>query len=193
MPAMLFTASFFLIWDAIFTSEGVWKFNNDYVLGYYLFGLPVEEYLFFVTVPYACTFVYETVWLLLKKDVFPVWLNKAFIAVGVISILASLLFIGKLYTFWVLLIMGVILIVVTFLLKAAQLDKFLLAFIISLFPMLIVNGLLTALPVLIYNNAENCGIRLGTIPIEDFAYNMILLCMNIGLYKFLEGRSTKLY
>lgn len=189
-PAMLATALFFLVWDAAFTTKGVWQFNNEYVLGYYLFGLPVEEYLFFITVPYACTFVYETVTLLLKKDVFPARLNGAFIAAGVLSFVSSFLFIDKLYTFWVLLIMGIVLIGVTFLLKPAQLDKFLLAFIISLVPMLIVNGLLTGLPVLIYNNTENCDVRLGTIPVEDFAYNMILLCMNIGLYKFLEGKKS---
>jgi lycopene cyclase domain-containing protein len=188
MPSILFTGLFFLIWDSLFTAKGVWQFNNKYVLGYYFFNLPMEEYLFFFTVPYACTFVFETVSLFVKKSIFPVRLRMMFILGGAFSILAAFLFLELLYTFWVLVLMGTVLILITRFLKHEELDKFLLCYFICLIPMFIVNGLLTGLPVLIYNNAENCGLRLGTIPIEDFGYNMILLCMVIGGYKYLQGK-----
>ena len=55
--------------------------------------------------------------------------------------------------------------------------------------MLVVNGFLTALPVVIYNNNENLNFRIGTIPVEDFAYSAILLVMNIALYQWaLNGK-----
>lgn len=55
---------------------------------------------------------------------------------------------------------------------------------ISIIPMLIVNGLLTALPVVIYDNSQNLGIRVGTIPVEDFLYSAIMLLMNVAIYEW---------
>jgi lycopene cyclase domain-containing protein len=57
--------------------------------------------------------------------------------------------------------------------------------------MFVVNGVLTGLPVVIYNNMENSGIRIGTIPVEDFLYNAILLAMNIGLYEWFKLKYKK--
>ena len=44
----------FVLWDVYFTSIGVWGFNSDYLIGIYLFNLPIEEVLFFVCVPFSC-------------------------------------------------------------------------------------------------------------------------------------------
>ena len=58
---------------------------------------------------------------------------------------------------------------------------FLYSFIlISLGPFLLVNGILTGLldsvsPPVWYNDSENIGIRLMTIPVEDFFYSFSLL------------------
>jgi lycopene cyclase domain-containing protein len=57
--------------------------------------------------------------------------------------------------------------------------------------MAIVNGLLTGLPILIYNNEQNLGIRIGTIPIEDFFYNLILMLWMITLYERSKRRIAK--
>ena len=64
--------------------------------------------------------------------------------------------------------------------------KFYRAYLVSLIPFFIVNGLLTCIPVVTYNNNENLGIRLGTIPVEDTIYLLLLLLMNIVIYEFFK-------
>ena len=64
--------------------------------------------------------------------------------------------------------------------------SFLVSYAICLIPFLIVNGFLTAIPVVIYNDAENLGWRIYSIPFEDTFYGMLLVLMNIVLYEKLK-------
>ena len=57
--SMAIVSGFFLVWDIWFTEMGVWGFTPEYLSGIALFGLPLGEYLFFITVPFACLFIYE--------------------------------------------------------------------------------------------------------------------------------------
>lgn len=190
LPATLITALFFLVWDYFKTLYGVWGFNEAYVLGPKVFGLPVEEYLFFFTVPYACTFIYETLTYFLEKRFFPKPTRHLLYVLSGISFLASFLVLHKAYTFSVLFIGGLVLPIMIFIFTNRQLDRFLLTFFVSILPMFLVNGVLTGLPVVIYNDTQNCGVRIGTIPVEDFLYNAILLAMNIGLYEWIKRKEV---
>lgn len=190
-PALVITAIFFLVWDYFKTKYGIWSFNEDYILGLKLGGLPLEEYLFFITVPYACTFIYETVSHFIDKQLFPSWTRVVMYGLSGIALLSSFFVYEQAYTFSVLFIWGLTFPIVLNQFSAQALDKFLLTFLISIVPMFVVNGVLTGLPVVIYNNMENSGIRMGTIPIEDFLYNAILLAMNIGLYEWFKLKYKK--
>jgi lycopene cyclase domain-containing protein len=55
---MAITGLIFLGWDVLFTVKGVWSFNEKYITGFTLFRLPIEEVFFFLTVPFACLFIY---------------------------------------------------------------------------------------------------------------------------------------
>lgn len=56
-----------------------------------------------------------------------------------------------------------------------------------LIPFFIVNGILTGTgiqdEIVWYNNSENLGIRIGTIPIEDIGYAFSLLLLNLLLFE----------
>ena len=68
--------------------------------------------------------------------------------------------------------------------------SFLVSYGICLVPFLIVNGFLTAMPVVQYNDAENLGIRIYTIPFEDSVYGMLLVLMNVLLYEKLKNKKS---
>ena len=44
---------FFVAWDSIATMLGDWSFNPEYVMGISFAGLPLEEVLFFIVVPFS--------------------------------------------------------------------------------------------------------------------------------------------
>lgn len=56
----------FLLWDLVAHGRGHWWFDDRYVLGPRLFGLPLEEWLFFVVVPVCGLLTYEAVGAMLR-------------------------------------------------------------------------------------------------------------------------------
>ena len=75
------------------------------------------------------------------------------------------------------------------------LQKFYITFLIILIPFFIINGTLTGSfiesPIVWYNNKENLGIRLTTIPIEDIAYCFSLLFGNLMIFEKLKFNKIK--
>ena len=193
-PAMLFPAFFYIVWDIFFTKENVWSFNENYITGIKLINLPVEEVLFFFVVPYCCVFIYECV-----RFYFPVIANKKtgnfFLqSIAIILLVAGLIFYKKYYTNWSFILCSLfvaMLYVFKQFFKDFKAALFLAAYAIILIPFLLVNGFLTDIPVVLYNDAENLGIRIYTIPLEDIFYGMLLIMMNIALYEKFRNRKTK--
>lgn len=58
----------FIAWDAYAIRRGHWRFDGDQILGIFgPFGIPLEEYLFFIIVPIAAIMTIEAV-RRVKKD-----------------------------------------------------------------------------------------------------------------------------
>ena len=192
-PAILFPAIFYIFWDIYFTAKGVWSFNENYITGIKLFNLPIEEVLFFFAVPYCCLFIYECI-----RFYFPN-LKRRKIAdtilktIAIILLIAGIIFYKKLYTSATFLLTEIF-IACIYLFKKWFKDfdaaLFLVSYIIILLPFFVVNGLLTAIPVVLYDNTQNLGLRAGTIPIEDIFYGMLLILMNISIYEKLKNRNA---
>ncbi len=183
--AILITATIFIIWDVIFTEQGVWGFNEMYLLGVNIINLPIEEWLFFICIPYASIFTHYAL-----KYFFPnIGLSRkatTYISIGLILLLGVVVLINfdKAYTFYNYSLLIVILSfsVIT---QHKELQSFYITFLVILIPFFIVNGILTGSfieeQVVWYNNDENLGIRIGTIPIEDIGYAFNMLFMSILL------------
>ncbi|TWR27978.1 lycopene cyclase domain-containing protein [Mucilaginibacter achroorhodeus] len=186
-PGMAITGVVFLFWDVLFTIYGVWSFNDKYIIGLRFFGLPLEEILFFLTVPFACIFIYACLNYYIKWQL-PQNAGKGIsITLIIVSLVLLAIYHGRLYTAVTFALLPVVLLV-TF--KKNWLPRFYLAYLVSLLPFYIVNGLLTSIPVVLYNNAQNMAIRVTTIPFEDHFYSMALLLMNIAFYEYYKNRKA---
>ena len=116
------------------------------------------------------------------------------IAIGLMALGIAMVFLfwGRLYTMSSFGLMVVLLGLHVFIFKSAWLGRFFVAFLVSLIPFVIVNGVLTGAvtdaPVVWYNDAENLGLRFGTIPMDDFVYGMDLMLMNVSLFEWFKWK-----
>jgi lycopene cyclase domain-containing protein len=180
----LLTASFFIVWDILFTHLHVWSFNPSYILGIYFFNLPIEELLFFICIPYACVFTYHLVKLFLDVSKY----NKQTLFLSLVLVLfllgIAVLNIHKLYTSVTFILMAICLSWLAFK-RVIFLANFYLTYLFILIPFFISNGILTGSfinePVVIYNDVQNLGVRMFTIPFEDTFYGMLLMLLNVAL------------
>jgi lycopene cyclase domain-containing protein len=182
-PAILHVALIFLVWDAWFTHLGVWGFNPRYVTGLRIANLPVEELLFFICIPYACLFT-GFCWSRCGLN----GPNKKTTDVITLTLVAVLLTVGcwnlsRRYTASTFISMGILLALCRYSWRITWLGKFYVLWLALLLPLLVVDGLLTGTgfrqPIVWYNAREIWGIRVITIPVEDFFYGMELLLLNV--------------
>lgn len=187
-------AVFFLIWDFWFTDAGVWGFNDKYITGIKAYGLPLEEILFFFLIGYSCLFIYESLHHLVRR---PKWEKPAktfFAIVALANLVIAFLNTDKLYTLTAMALNALGLILVLLFYKGFPWSKFLLGYAVSFIPFSLVNGVLTGgftqEPVVWYNNAENLGIRMVTIPVEDSQYMMLMMLISSALYEMVLKQSA---
>jgi lycopene cyclase domain-containing protein len=184
--AMILPVAAYIAWDMYFTHLKVWGFNTKYIQEIWIGNLPLEEVLFFIVVPYCCVFIYECIrcyWPNMK-DAKP---SKVILfGLAIFLAIMAIVFHDRAYTFFTAtgtaLVIGVVLGFRKFF-TGFHITAFLIAYAIALIPFLIVNGLLTALPVVEYNNAENLAIRIYTIPVEDVFYGMLLILLIVLGYE----------
>lgn len=184
----------FLAWDVFFTETGVWSFNPDYTIGWKIYNLPVEEVLFFICIPFSCMFTIHCF-----RKFFPVQNRPGREKIIVLLLSSTFLIIGflffqALYTAVTFIGTALWLLALHYYFKVKWLNQFLVVYPVLLIPFFIVNGILTgtglAQPVVSYNDQENLGMRLITIPIEDVVYGFELLLLNFFFYdRFHAGRN----
>jgi len=193
--ANLISAFCFLAWDIIFTAKGVWGFNDKYILGYTILNLPIEECLFFFCIPFACTFTYYCLTLFYQIKWKPLTENIFIISLSVVLFVMGIINFHRSYTAVTFISTSVLLIACRFIFRVKWMDKFFTIYPVLLIPFFVVNGILTGTgirePIVWYNNEENLGMRLLTIPVEDIFYGMELMLLTILLYEYFKSNVGK--
>ena len=211
--------AFFLImvvyipWDILFTHWNIWRFNNEFTSDFYFAGLPLEEWLFFIATPFSCLFVWRCMLYYFPK-IAQMGRNDApvfsLILLSLHALLALLLLIRNptgAYTTTAI-IAGLGLTCYHFLLAPAQFVGKLLTWWILLIPFFICNGILTGIhfceypiihthdewihhAVVFYNKTENSGIRIWSVPAEDFFYGLGFFWLGLmGYHHNVQGKSS---
>jgi len=186
LPAVLISilvvSTVYIIWDSIAAKAGDWGFNPKYLMGISLFGLPLEEILFFITVPFSIIFIYETVKFYLKER--EIFLNRYFyFSIMILLIAGIFLYAHQNYTMIVLVYCLVFFILALSFFPAFLKSKiFWVTILISYIPFFVVNYILTSLPIVTYNPSAIWGNRFLTIPLEDFFYSFLMISLWLLVY-----------
>ena len=181
----------FLAFDSIFAACGIWSFNPQYITGIYIFNLPMEEVLFFICIPYSCLFTYYC----LNKFYTFTGISKAediFCALFSTTLLITgLIFWRKIYTSSTFISTAVLCLFLKFYRHIHWFGKAVSVFAILIFPFLLVNGILTGTglsePSSDTIRLHILGIRIMTIPVEDFIYGFELFLLNLFVFLLLSN------
>lgn len=187
LPAMLFSAAIFILWDLRFEERAIWRFNPDFVIGKNILTLPIEEWLYFFAIPYLGVFIYEFLKYRFHKFEKPNLFLFAslilFVLFGILAFFSR----QKLYPFFTFFLLTIYLGYTVFRNQFKKhYTKFYMAYFVLLVPFLIISGILTALPIIEYNPIHILGVKIYSIPIENFASLFLLQLINITIYEFLK-------
>jgi lycopene cyclase domain-containing protein len=193
-PAIVVTGAILLVWDHYFTVWGVWEFNPRYLIGISFFKLPLEEWLFFLTVPFACIFIYVVLIYFFPKDFFkPVGKPLVYILIPGFLVF-GLMHLDKIYTTVNFFFAAGVLFLHFQVHRDRYLGRFILTYLVVLIPFFLCNGILTGgmteEPVVIYNPSGILGFRIWTVPMEDLIYNFSLLLMTVSIFEYVRARKT---
>ncbi len=180
----------YILWDILVTFRGDWAFNKQYLVGIEIAGLPIEEILFFIVVPYSCIFIYENLQYFFKDK--KIIFNKMFYYIlAILFIAIGIIFYHQEYTILAMFSIAVFFIIATTWFSDLLTSRnYWLYILISFIAFVIFNYFLTSIPIVTYNpNAIFGGTvnqvwqgRFITIPYEDFFYNFSMLSFYLLIY-----------
>lgn len=192
LKSALLVAIPFITWDIWFTANGIWWFNTDYIVGRNIFGLPMEEWMFFICIPFSCVFTYYC----LNKFFDLSWANAfnniiVFVSI-IVCVLVALLHHDKLYTLVTALVTILTLIYLHFIARVQWVGQASLVFTVLMLGFIPVNGILTGTglksPIVNYSTDAILNIRVLTIPIEDSVYGYTQFLLVIYFFELFSNR-----
>ena len=190
IPSILIIAAFYILADIYMTKTGVWGFDSRYHLNILIANLPLEEWLFFLFIPYACVFLHECMVLYfpgLKLNL--KWTRIIIVFLILMTVVVLVFYFDRTYTVYIFSLV-IIALSLAFVDSTNQISSFFVSFLLILIPFIIVNAILTGSfidhQVVWYNDQENMGIRILTIPVEDVGYAFSMVLFNLLLISNLK-------
>lgn len=209
LAGTLVMSAVFIPWDMYFTARGIWGFNAKYISGIFIGNLPLEECLFFFCIPYACLYTYHCFSIFLDQQLrLPRLFNRLGWVFAAVCIGVAVIYHDRAYTVVTHTLCALLLLLHLVVFKSAYLGKFLMVFMVLLLPFLASNGVLTGTafwqypfinlhpdaitePIVWYNNNQNLGVRLWTMPVDDLSYGLTMLLLVATVYERVrKGKST---
>lgn len=183
----------FILWDIWFTHLGVWWFNTNYTIGVSIAGLPLEEMLFFIFIPFSCIFTYFVIDKYYQLDLLKSFNNLLVFTSIIILIVVGLLNFNKIYTITTCLVTVATLFYLHFIVKSQWISKASFVYTLLMLGFFPVNGVLTGTglenPIVNYNPKDFLGIRMFTIPVEDMVYGYTQFLLIIYFFKYFQNKS----
>jgi lycopene cyclase domain len=186
-------AVFFIAWDIWFTSRGVWWFDTKYTIGLVIAGLPLEEWLFFIFIPFSCIFTYFCIDKFFKLESLSAFNNILVFVSTIICAVIALRYVDRIYTLVTALVTIFTLLIFHFVLRIQWITQASLVFTLLMLGFLPVNGILTGTglesPIVNYNPNDFMGVRVLTIPVEDAVYGYSQFLLVLYFFKNFQKRS----
>lgn len=185
------SAFVFIIVDQIVTNTW-WYFNPLYILGVYIGSLPIEEMLFFLTVPFACLHLWVNLKRIKIRSLSIIATYSLVLLLWLIVLVLLVIYHELVYTRYVLLALASLPIIDLFLKTRLLSSPVFILFIsggVNIMTLLF-NGYLTARPIAMYNPSMKSNIQIASIPIEDFVYGMCLIFLVICVYEYIVKSKT---
>lgn len=189
LPSIIFTGVIFVIWDIRFTELRIWEYNPDFISGIKIKNLPLEKWFFFIAIPFCSVYIYE----FLNGKTTRFENPNVFVAISLVLLVVfggvAYFFRQNLYTFFTFFLLAIYFGYTIFRNNFKKnYPRFYISFLVALIPFLLLRGVLTTLPLIIFNSAHITNIHIFTIPIEDLGYFFLLHLMNVTIYEYLKVR-----
>ncbi|MEO6694469.1 MAG: lycopene cyclase domain-containing protein [Ignavibacteria bacterium] len=180
----------YIVWDIAAVNRGDWAFNQQYVSDLKLFNLPVEEILFFISVPYSTIFIYESLRHYIKEKHLNID-KYIYLTFTLMFFIAGIVLYSRNYSATVLIFCSVLILMLLIFQKQFTVTNILLiTLLISFIPFFAVNYILTSLPVVVYNESEITGFRIFSIPVEDLFYSISMITLWLSVYIFADKHKS---
>lgn len=187
--AVLLVSLPFLLWDMWAVSRQHWDFNSNYVLTQRFIGLPFEELLFFVTVPFAMIYVWGVVRKYVTNTAIRLWVPLTALSAAAGSATALLLLYwsnGYTRSAMIATLVAIAIVACSNLIFTKRFWVF-QGVLLAIF--FIANWILTAVPIVVYSGLVIIGTKALTIPIEDFFFNFAFINLFLVVFNWLDQRT----
>lgn len=178
-----------VVWDHFFVILDVWVYSKEYRIGKEFWELPIENYFYYILIPYFYFFIYECLNKYVKD-----YLRRSALYISLMLIIFLLLILWfnyeKLYTATAAVLAIYILInhILVFRSHQRYLGRLYVTYLVTLIPFMILNGMLISLPMIHYNFQTITLYFIRGIPFENFIHHFIMLMIVITIYENIKKK-----